>query len=83
MASVIAYDWLDGKDLSLNASRSLTVLLGALVVIAALTLLPLLGNNVRAAFDIINTIAGTLLGGLMAMFFCWACSPAGQTRQAC
>ena len=64
VASVIAYDWLDGKDLSLNASRSLTVLLGALVVIAALTV-PLLGNNV---IDIINTIAGTLLGGLMAMF---------------
>jgi Na+/proline symporter len=60
----VVYDWLGGKDLSLKASRALTVVLGALVVVAALAA-PRLGDNV---IDIINTIAGTLLGGLMAIF---------------
>jgi SSS family transporter len=64
VASVIVYDWLGGKSLSLMASRMLTVLLGVLVIGAALAA-PLLGDNV---IDIINTIAGTLLGGLMAVF---------------
>ena len=64
VASVVVYDWLGGKQLSLNASRVLTVGLGALVIIAALVA-PFLGKNV---IDIINTIAGTLLGGLMAVF---------------
>jgi SSS family solute:Na+ symporter len=64
VASVVVYDWLDGRNLSLRASRWLTVALGVLVVLAALAA-PLLGKNV---IDIINTIAGTLLGGLMAVF---------------
>ncbi len=64
VASVVVYDWLGGRQLPLRASRALTVLLGALVIVAAL-LAPLLGKNV---IDIINTIAGTLLGGLLAVF---------------
>jgi SSS family solute:Na+ symporter len=64
VASVIVYDWLGGKDLSLRASRILTVGLGVLVIVAAL-IAPLLGNNV---IDIIMTIAGTLLGGLLGVF---------------
>jgi SSS family transporter len=64
VASVVVYDWLGGKDLSLRASRWLTVALGVLVILAALAA-PLLGKNV---IDIINTIAGTLLGGLLAVF---------------
>jgi SSS family solute:Na+ symporter len=64
VASVIVYDWLGGKELSLRASRMLTVLLGFLVIVAALVA-PLLGSNV---IDIVNTIAGTMLGGLMAVF---------------
>jgi len=64
VASVIVYDWLGGRQLALRTSRVLTVMLGALVIAAAL-LAPRLGDNV---IDIINTIAGTLLGGLMAVF---------------
>jgi len=64
VASVVVYDWLGGRDLSLRASRTLTVVLGVLVIFAALAA-PLLGNTV---IDIITTIAGTLLGGLMAVF---------------
>lgn len=64
VASVVVYDWLGGKRLPLSVSRKLTLVLGVLVIAAAL-LAPLLGNNV---IDIINTIAGTLLGGLMALF---------------
>jgi Na+/proline symporter len=64
VASVLVYDWLGGKDLSLKASRALTVILGVLVILAAL-IAPLLGKTV---IDIIMTIAGTLLGALMAVF---------------
>lgn len=64
VASVVAYDWLGGKNLSLHRSRALTAALGGLVILAAL-LAPLLGSNV---IDIITTIAGTLLGALMAVF---------------
>jgi len=64
VASVIVYDWMGGKELSLRRSRMLTVALGVLVICAAL-LAPLLGDNV---INIINTIAGTLLGGLLAIF---------------
>ena len=64
VASVVVYDWLGGKELSLNASRMLTVVLGGLVIVAAL-MAPLLGDNV---INIINTVAGTMLGGLMAVF---------------
>lgn len=64
VASVIVYDWLGGRQLPLIGSRLLTMALGALVIAAAL-LAPRLGENV---IDIINAIAGTLLGGLMAVF---------------
>lgn len=64
VASVIVYDWLGGRQLSIGASRALTVVLGALVIAAALAA-PLLAKDV---IDIINTIASTLLGGLMAVF---------------
>ncbi len=64
VASVVVYDWLGGRQLPLWTSRILTVALGILVIIAAL-LAPQMGKNV---IDIINTIAGTLLGGLMAVF---------------
>jgi SSS family solute:Na+ symporter len=64
VASVLVYDWLEGRSLSLRSSRDLTVILGTLVIVAALAA-PLLGDNV---IDIINVIAGTLLGALMAVF---------------
>jgi Na+/proline symporter len=64
VASVAVYDWLGGRQLSLLASRALTVALGTLVIGAAL-LAPRLGDNV---IDIINAIAGTLLGGLLGAF---------------
>ena len=64
VASVVVYDWLGGRQLPLRASRALTIALGVLVILAAL-LAPQLGKDV---IDIILTIAGTLLGGLMAVF---------------
>lgn len=64
VASVVVYDWLGGKELSLTASRMLTIALGGLVILAALAA-PSLGKNV---IDIITTVAGTMLGGLMAVF---------------
>jgi SSS family solute:Na+ symporter len=64
VASVLVYDWLGGRQLPLRASRVLTVMLGTLVIGAAL-MAPQLGKNV---IDIINTISGTLLGGLLAVF---------------
>jgi solute:Na+ symporter, SSS family len=64
VASVIVYDWLGGRQIPVRISRLLTVGLGALVILAAL-LAPRLGDNV---INIITTIAGTLLGGLMAVF---------------
>ncbi len=64
VASVVVYDWLGGKELSLAASRTLTVLLGALVIGAALVV-PSFDKDV---IGIIMAIAGTLLGGLMAAF---------------
>ncbi len=60
----MVFDWLEGRDLSLKASRLLTIMLGELVIVAALAA-PLLGKTV---IDIIMTIAGTLLGGLLAVF---------------
>jgi len=64
VASVIVYDWLKGRPLSLWVSRLMTVALGLAVIAAALAA-PYLGENV---INIINTIAGTLLGALMAVF---------------
>ena len=75
VASVVVYDWLGGRQLPLRTSRALTVALGVLVIAAALTA-PLLGNNV---IDIINTIAGTFLGGLMAVFLLGMCMPRANT----
>ena len=64
VASVVVYDWFGGRELSLMASRLLTIVLGGLVILAALAA-PSLGKNV---IDIITTVAGTMLGGLMAVF---------------
>ena len=64
VASVIVYDWLGGRQLPLRVSRLLTVGLGVLVILAALVA-PSLGKNV---INIITTIAGTLLGGLLGVF---------------
>lgn len=64
VASVVVFDWLGGRELSVNASRALTLALGGLVILAAL-LAPSLGDNV---INIINTVAGTLLGGLLGVF---------------
>jgi len=62
--SVIVYDWLSGRQLPLRISRTLTGLLG-IVVIAAALIVPRFGDNV---LQIINVIAGTALGLLLAMF---------------
>jgi len=64
VASVVVYDWLGGRQLPLWASRTVTVVLGGLVIAAALVV-PYLGKNV---IDMITTVAGTMLGGLMAVF---------------
>jgi solute:Na+ symporter, SSS family len=78
VASVIVYDWLGGRQLSLRISRLLTVGLGILVIVAALVA-PRLGSNV---INIITTIAGTLLGGLMAVFLLGMFSPRANTPGA-
>ena len=78
VASVIVYDWLGGKQLPLRISRGLTVALGLLVIGAAL-LAPRLGDNV---LDIINAIAGPLLGGLMAIFLLGMFTPRANTQGA-
>ncbi len=64
VTSVIVYDWLSGRQLPLTISRVLTAALGGAVVAAAL-FVPVLGKNV---IDIINVIAGTALGMLLAAY---------------
>jgi solute:Na+ symporter, SSS family len=64
VTSVIVYDWLSGRQLPLTVSRLLTAALGIVVIAAALHV-PALGDNV---IDIINVIAGTALGLLLAMY---------------
>ena len=64
VTSVIVYDWLAGKELSLKVSRILTTLLGAIVIVAAIVV-PVIGKNV---IDIIMVIAGTCLGMLLAIY---------------
>ncbi len=64
VTSVIVYDWLSGKKLSLRISRILTSLLGVIVIGAAI-LVPVLGDTV---FEIITVIAGTSLGMLLAIY---------------
>jgi len=69
--SVVVFNWKDGTQLSLVGSRLLTVPLGMFVIVAAL-LAPVLANTV---IDIITMIAGTLLGGLLAVFLVGMFSP--------
>jgi SSS family transporter len=64
VTSVIIYDWLSGRQLALWISRILTSVLGVIVILAAL-FVPVLGNNV---IEIINVIAGTSLGMLLAVY---------------
>jgi Na+/proline symporter len=64
VASVLCYDWLGGRQLPVRVSKLLTVLLGCLVIAVALGA-PALGDNV---LNIVNTIAGTMLGALMPVF---------------
>jgi solute:Na+ symporter, SSS family len=64
VTSVIVFDWLQGRQLSLRRSRILTVVLGGLVIGAAL-LVPILGDTV---IGIVTAIAGICLGMLMATY---------------
>jgi SSS family transporter len=64
VTSVIVYDWLSGKELPLKIGRILTALLG-IVVIGAAILVPVLGDTV---LEIIQVIAGTALGMLLAIY---------------
>jgi SSS family transporter len=64
VSSVVVYDWFGGRELSVKRSRQLTLGLG-IVVIGAALIVPALGDNV---LQIINLIAGTCLGMLLAMY---------------
>jgi Na+/proline symporter len=64
VTSVIVYDWLAGKELPVRVSRILTAGLGVVVIGAAL-LAPVFGDTV---IGIINTVAGTTLGMLLAIY---------------
>jgi SSS family solute:Na+ symporter len=64
VSSVIVFDWFGGKELPVRYSRWLTIALGVVVIVAAL-FVPVLGENV---LQIINVIAGTSLGMLLAMY---------------
>ena len=64
VTSVIVYDWLSGRQLPLWISRALTAMLGIIIIAAAL-FVPVLGKNV---IEIINVIAGTALGMLLAVY---------------
>jgi len=64
VTAVIVFDWLSGRQLPLTVSRVLTAILGAVVIAAAL-FVPVLGSNV---IEIINVIAGTSLGTLLAIY---------------
>ncbi len=64
VTSVIVYDWLSDKELSLRVSRILTTLLGVIVIGAAI-LVSFIDENV---IDIIMAIAGTFLGMLLAIY---------------
>lgn len=64
VSSVIVYDWLEGKEMSVGLSRILTAGLGVLVMGAAM-LAPVFGDTV---IGIINTLAGTTLGMLLAIY---------------
>jgi len=64
VTSVIVYDWLSGKELSLRISRILTAMLGVIVIGAAI-LVSFINESV---IDIIMAIAGTSLGMLLAIY---------------
>jgi len=64
VTSVIVYDWLGGRQLSLRTSRILSGLLGIAAIGAAL-IAPVLGKTV---IDMIMAIAGTSLGMLLAIY---------------
>jgi SSS family transporter len=64
VTSVIVFDWMQGKQLSLRLSRLLSAGLG-LTVIGAALLVPVLGDTV---IGIITAIAGICLGMLLAVF---------------
>ena len=64
VSSVIVFDWMRGKQLSLTASRVLTALLG-IVVIGVALFVPVLGDTV---IGIITAIAGTCLGMLLGVY---------------
>jgi SSS family transporter len=64
VSSVIVFDWMRGKQLSLTASRILTALLG-IVVIGVALFVPVLGDTV---IGIITAIAGTCLGMLLGVY---------------
>ncbi len=64
VSSVIVFDWMRGKQLSVTASRVLTSVLGVIVIGMAL-FVPVLGKTV---IGIITVIAGTCLGMLLAVY---------------
>ena len=64
VTSVIVYDWMSGREMSVRVSRLLTAGLGVMVIGAAL-LAPVFGDTV---IGIINTVAGTTLGMLLAIY---------------
>lgn len=64
VTSVVVFDWLEGRELPVRVSRILTGGLGALVIGAAV-LAPEIGENV---IDIINAVAGTTIGMLLAVY---------------
>ncbi len=64
VSSVIVFDWLKGRQLSLRVSRLLTAGLGVVVVMAALYVHTRNDNVI----NVITGIAGTSLGMLMAVY---------------
>ncbi|HVR36619.1 MAG TPA: sodium/solute symporter [Methylomirabilota bacterium] len=64
VTSVIVYDWMSGRERALGTSRLLTLGLGVLAIGSAL-LVPVFGSTV---IGMINTIAGTTLGMLLAVY---------------
>ncbi len=76
VTSVIVYDWLAGREISVKTSRLLTMALGAVVVGAAL-LAPVLGDTV---IGMINTIAGVTLGMLLAVYLLGLFVPWANSR---
>jgi solute:Na+ symporter, SSS family len=76
VTSVIVYDWLAGKELPIQTSRLITGALGILVIAAAV-MAPVFGDTI---IGIINTLAGTSLGMLLAVFLLGLFVPWANTR---